>query len=137
MERSGPTNLDGPISVVSARVGDGIARLQGEKDVEKAMEGVDQVVHTAAALPLYSPQDIYTTDVEGTRMVLEVAHRHNVQRVVMISSTAGSFVGRVLTIPCGGSSFGLIRSGLPSGQMMSSPSGPTTPIVSPGLCLTT
>jgi nucleoside-diphosphate-sugar epimerase len=59
-----------------------------ESDVERAMEGVDQVVHCAAALPLYSPEDIYTTDVEGTRMVLEVARRHNVQRVVMISSTA-------------------------------------------------
>lgn len=61
---------------------------RNEGDVERAMQGVDQVVHTAAALPLYSPQDIYTTDVEGTRMVLDVAYRHKVQRVVMISSTA-------------------------------------------------
>src|SRR5438105_3416166 len=30
-----------------------------EKDVERAMEGADYVVHCAAALPLYSPQDIY------------------------------------------------------------------------------
>jgi nucleoside-diphosphate-sugar epimerase len=57
-------------------------------DVEKAIQGVDQVVHTAAALPLYSPKDIYTTDVEGTRMVLDVAYQHKVQRFVMISSTA-------------------------------------------------
>jgi nucleoside-diphosphate-sugar epimerase len=62
--------------------------IRKEKDVERAMQGVDQVVHTAAALPLYSPKDIYTTDVEGTRMIMEVAHRHNVQRAVMISSTA-------------------------------------------------
>lgn len=62
--------------------------IRNEKDVEKAMTGVDQVVHTAAALPLYSPKDIYTTDVEGTRMVLDVAHRLKVERVVMISSTA-------------------------------------------------
>lgn len=71
---------------------DKIHAIQGdiriEKDVEKSMKGVDMVVHTAAALPLYSPKDIYTTDVEGTRMVLEVAKRHNVQRMVMISSTA-------------------------------------------------
>ena len=46
------------------------------------------MVHTAAALPLYSPKDIYTTDVEGTRMLLEVAYKHKVQRFVMISSTA-------------------------------------------------
>lgn len=62
--------------------------IRNEKDVEKAMTGVDQVVHTAAALPLYSANDIYTTDVEGTRMVLDVAHRLKVERMVMISSTA-------------------------------------------------
>ncbi|CAN5921738.1 NAD(P)-dependent oxidoreductase [soil metagenome] len=57
-------------------------------DVERAMQGVEQVVHCAAALPLYSPSDIYTTDVIGTRMVLESAHRHGVTRVVHISTTA-------------------------------------------------
>ena len=62
--------------------------IRNEQDVEKAMEGVDMVVHTAAALPLYTPKDIYTTDVEGTRMVLKVAHSHEVKRVVHISSTA-------------------------------------------------
>jgi len=62
--------------------------IRSAQDVEKAMQGVDQVVHTAAALPLYTPQDIYTTDVEGTRTVLDVAHKHGVKRVVHISSTA-------------------------------------------------
>jgi len=56
--------------------------------VDKAMEGADYVVHTAAALPLYSPADIYTTDVEGTRNVLDAALRHGVERVVHVSSTA-------------------------------------------------
>jgi nucleoside-diphosphate-sugar epimerase len=53
-----------------------------------AMEEADFVVHTAAALPLYSPQDIYTTDVEGTRTVLAAAHVAAVKRVIHISSTA-------------------------------------------------
>ena len=57
--------------------------------VDRAMEGVDLVIHTAAALPLYSPEDIYTTDVEGTRNVLEAARRHGVERVVHVSSKAG------------------------------------------------
>jgi nucleoside-diphosphate-sugar epimerase len=52
------------------------------------MEGVDIVVHTAAALPLYSPRDIYTTDVEGTRTLLDSALQHQVKRFVQISSTA-------------------------------------------------
>jgi nucleoside-diphosphate-sugar epimerase len=56
--------------------------------VDRAMEGVDSVVHTAAALPLYSPEDIYTTDVEGTRNVLDAALRHGVKRFVHVSSTA-------------------------------------------------
>ena len=56
--------------------------------VDRAMEDADLVVHTAAALPLYSPEDIYTTDVEGTRNVLDAALRHGVKRFVHVSSTA-------------------------------------------------
>src|SRR5919202_6809133 len=52
--------------------------------VERATEGAEFVVHCAAALPLYSRQDIYTTDVEGTRTVLDVALAHHIQRVVHI-----------------------------------------------------
>jgi nucleoside-diphosphate-sugar epimerase len=56
--------------------------------LDRILEGVDHVVHTAAALPLYDPQDIYTTDVVGTRNVLDAALRHGVKRVVHVSSTA-------------------------------------------------
>jgi nucleoside-diphosphate-sugar epimerase len=62
--------------------------IRNEEDVDKAMDGVDQVVHTAAALPLYKPEDIYTTDVVGTRVLLEAAHKHGVKRFIQISSTA-------------------------------------------------
>ena len=62
--------------------------IRDEQAVDRAMADVDAVVHAAAALPLYPAQEIYTTDVEGTRMVLEVARRHGVERVVHISSTA-------------------------------------------------
>jgi nucleoside-diphosphate-sugar epimerase len=64
------------------------ADIRDKALVDRAMEGIDLVVHTAAALPLYSPEDIYTTDVEGTRNVLEAARRHGVERVVHVSSTA-------------------------------------------------
>ncbi len=56
--------------------------------VTLAMEGTDFLVHTAAALPLYSPSDIFTTDVEGTRTVLAAAQVAGVKRAVHISSTA-------------------------------------------------
>jgi len=56
--------------------------------VASAMAGADVVVHGAAALPLYEPRDIWTTDVEGTRTVLAAAEELGVDRVVHISSTA-------------------------------------------------
>jgi nucleoside-diphosphate-sugar epimerase len=56
--------------------------------VAAAMAGADAVVHTAAALPLYPPEEIVSTDVEGTRLVFEAARSHGVERVVHISSTA-------------------------------------------------
>jgi nucleoside-diphosphate-sugar epimerase len=52
------------------------------------MKGCDMVVHTAAALPLYSDDDIRSTDVGGTRNVMEAALKNEVDRVVYISSTA-------------------------------------------------
>ena len=56
--------------------------------VQAAMEGVDIVVHSAAALPLYTPEEIFSTEVDGTRTVLQVAFERNVERVIHISSTA-------------------------------------------------
>jgi nucleoside-diphosphate-sugar epimerase len=62
--------------------------IRNRADVDTAMEGVQLVVHSAAALPLYSEEDIRTTDLGGTRTVLESAQAHGVPRVVHISSTA-------------------------------------------------
>src|SRR4028119_1900890 len=44
--------------------------------VDRAVEGADFVVHTAAALPPYSAADIYTTDVAGTRTAPDAPLRH-------------------------------------------------------------
>jgi len=69
-----------------------VQAIQGDvrnpQDVEAALEGVGMVVHTAAALPLYTPEDIYSTEVEGTRNVLRLAREHGVERAVHVSSTA-------------------------------------------------
>ena len=56
--------------------------------VDRLTEGCDVVVNTAAALPLYSPEDIRTTEVDGIRNVLASAKKFGVRRVVQISSTA-------------------------------------------------
>ena len=62
--------------------------IRNREIVDKAMEGVDIVVHCAAALPLYTPEDILSTDIDGTRNVMESALEHKVERALHISSTA-------------------------------------------------
>jgi nucleoside-diphosphate-sugar epimerase len=79
-----PFDYQDVISRVRVVTGD----IRNRADVDRALEGADAVVHCAAALPLYSPDDIYTTDVVGTRTVLEAALDRGISRVVHISSTA-------------------------------------------------
>lgn len=71
---------------------DRIVEVRGDirvrTDVLRAARGCDVIVHAAAALPLYPPDEIRTIDVDGTRMVLSVAREVNCARVVHISSTA-------------------------------------------------
>jgi nucleoside-diphosphate-sugar epimerase len=62
--------------------------IRDKESVRRAMQGVQQVVHTAAALPLYSEEDIFSTDIDGTRNLLEEAFARKVDRFVHISSTA-------------------------------------------------
>jgi nucleoside-diphosphate-sugar epimerase len=69
---------------VEAIVGD----IRDRAAVDRAMKGVDVVVHCAAALPLYSKADILSTDIDGTRNVLQSALEAGAQRVIHVSSTA-------------------------------------------------
>lgn len=69
---------------IEAIVGD----VRNRRVVDQVMVGVDIVVHCAAALPLYSKEDIFSTDVGGTKTVLEFAFRNKVDRFIFISSTA-------------------------------------------------
>ncbi|MCQ2390829.1 MAG: NAD-dependent epimerase/dehydratase family protein [Kiritimatiellae bacterium] len=56
--------------------------------VRKCVDGCDVVVNTAAALPLYSPEDIHSTEVDGARNVLTACREKGVPRMIQISSTA-------------------------------------------------
>lgn len=62
-----------------------IRDLEGLK---REFKGFDAVVNAAAALPLWKPKDIYTTNVDGMKNVLEAAMANGIKRVVQISSTA-------------------------------------------------
>jgi len=56
--------------------------------VDHAMRDLDAVVHCAAALPLAPDEEILSTGIEGTQILLSAARRRAVPRFVFISSTA-------------------------------------------------
>jgi len=64
--------------------------LRDLSSIEKAMEGCDAVFHVAADYRLWvrDPDEMYRSNVEGTRNVLSAARKHKVQRVVYTSSVA-------------------------------------------------
>src|SRR5690606_10202268 len=62
--------------------------IRDKSTVEKAVQNRDIIVHTAAALPLYKPEDIYSTDIDGTRNMIEAGKKAGIKRFIHISSTA-------------------------------------------------
>ena len=69
---------------INAVIGD----IRNIDDVRNVMKDVDWVIHTAAALPLYTKEEIFSTDIEGTRLLFQEAQHQMVERFVHISSTA-------------------------------------------------
>jgi nucleoside-diphosphate-sugar epimerase len=65
-----------------------LADIRDPAAVERAMTGMDMVIHCAAALPLASRQEIESTDVGGTKTLLDSAARHAIARFIYISSTS-------------------------------------------------
>ena len=60
--------------------------IRDEDLVEEVMQGVDVVVHAAAALALWDDDRIHSVTVDGTRTILSAAAEANVDQVVFISS---------------------------------------------------
>lgn len=73
-------------------VQDRVTEIRGDvrdpRALGDALKGIDIVIHTAAALPLYTAEEIHTTEVDGTRNVLQAALDRKIKRVVHISSSA-------------------------------------------------
>lgn len=64
------------------------ADIRDAAAVDRALRGVEVVIHCAAALPRASAAEIYSTNVQGTRLLLERAQQAQVRRFIFISSTA-------------------------------------------------
>jgi dihydroflavonol-4-reductase len=64
--------------------------LRDANSVEKAMAGCDTVFHVAADYRLWvrDPAEMYRSNVDGTRAILEAARKNGVRRVVYTSSVA-------------------------------------------------
>src|SRR5580658_1982054 len=77
-------NIDG---LVADRV---VGDLRDAAAIEKALSGCDVVFHVAADYRLWvrDPDQMYRSNVEGTRALLEAAQKQNVRRVVYTSSVA-------------------------------------------------
>jgi dihydroflavonol-4-reductase len=75
--------------------------LRDAKSLRPAVEGIDRVFHVAADYRLGAarPEEIYDSNVTGTRNLLEAAGREKVQRIVFTSSVATIAVDRGLTLP--------------------------------------
>jgi dihydroflavonol-4-reductase len=64
--------------------------LRDANSLERAMKGVRRVFHVAADYRLWArnPQEIYESNVEGTRRLFEIAAREGVERIVYTSTVA-------------------------------------------------
>src|ERR1700687_3666544 len=67
-----------------------VGDLRDAASIEKALSGCDVVFHVAADYRLWvrDPYQMYRSNVEGTRSLLEAARKQGVRRVVYTSSVA-------------------------------------------------
>ena len=67
-----------------------VGDLRDAASLEKAMSGCDTVFHVAADYRLWvrDPNEMYRSNVDGTRAILEAARKQGVRRVVHTSSVA-------------------------------------------------
>ena len=69
---------------IKAIVGD----IRVIKKLKQEMKDCDYVIHCAAALPSYTKEEIFSTDITGTENVIKTAYKYNIKRFIHISSTA-------------------------------------------------
>ena len=82
-------NLEGLLSP-NTKADTATGDLRDAASLEKAMAGCDTVFHVAADYRLWvrNPEEMYRSNVEGTRAILQAAKKNGVRRVVYTSSVA-------------------------------------------------
>lgn len=75
--------------------------LRDAASLARAMQGVERVFHVAADYRLWTrrPEELYESNVEGTRALLESARRSGVKRIVYTSTVATIAVPRGSELP--------------------------------------
>jgi dihydroflavonol-4-reductase len=83
------TNSD-PKNIADLKADLATGDLRDPASLEKAIAGCDIVFHVAADYRLWvrDPDDMYRSNVEGTRAILQAARKNGVRRVVYTSSVA-------------------------------------------------
>ncbi len=79
-----PSDLDNRLTFVELD-------LERDEGWDRAMEGVEVLMHTASPLPMEQPdneEEIIRPAVDGTLRALKAAHRSGTRRVIMTSSSA-------------------------------------------------
>lgn len=56
--------------------------------INQLIKKADYVIHAAAALPLWGPEEIFDINVNGTKNLLEASLKHKIKRFIFVSSTA-------------------------------------------------
>jgi dihydroflavonol-4-reductase len=94
-----------PASNLQALEGTAVEPVEGDlrdaASLGRAVQSVQRVYHVAADYRLWTknPAEMYESNVEGTRRLLEVAHRAGVERIVYTSTVATIAVPRYGALP--------------------------------------
>lgn len=72
--------------------------IQNAKEVEKACDGIDVVIHSAAIIDwgINSREEVLNINVGGTKNVIEACKKHGIKYMVLTSSLDAVFTGKPL-----------------------------------------